>query len=314
MAKKFQIEDDSTVFDPSVSAAKLPTDIKGGKTPRLDYMDIPVGQFVTFQQKGKGDFSRMPTDEFARMVESVRKDGILEAVIARQIGNDTFELLAGETRWTAATAAGLECIPTRVLADCDDAKAARIFAVTNLNRRNPTIRDRLYGWYIYWCNVKSKDKEAVLRDDIASLDASNLGNIQIRQIQKYYKIYNVLEEPFIRELEGNIISIDAAYAIAFLTREQRDEVLGIPMSVKQAESLKELSQAESWTKENVDKVLNRQPAVKQPYEASLHKAVKSLKKVITKRLNPAQYDNVDKIVEDALELYFTAHPEMVNEK
>lgn len=314
MAKKFQIEDDATVFDPSVSAAKLPTDIKGGKAPRMDYMDIPVKQFITFRGKGKGDFSRMPDEEFSRMVDSVKQDGILEAVIVRQVSTDQFELLAGETRWTAAVAAGLPSIPARVLPNCDDAKAARIFAVTNLNRRNPTIRDRLYGWYIYWCNVTGKDKEATLKGDIANLDASNLGNIQIRQIQKYYKIYNVLEEPFIRELEGNIISIDAAYAIAFLTREQRDEVLGIPMSVKQAESLKELSQAGSWTKENVDGVLKRQPTTKQPYETSLHKAVKSLKTVITKRLNPSQYNNVDKIVEDALELYFTAHPEMVAEK
>lgn len=308
-------EDDSGTFDPARAAAKLPTNISRGRVPRMDYMDLPVSQLVPFQHKGNGDFSRLPDAEFANMVDSIRKEGVLEAVIVRPWADDKFELLAGETRWRAARDAGLTSIPARILPKCDDARAGRIFSITNLNRRNPSLRDRLYGWYIYWSNVKAQggSGEEALADDLASLgpDArTSMGDIQIRQIQKYYKIYQIMEEPFIRELERSIISIDAAYALAFLTKEQREDVLGRPMTTKQAEALKALSKQGKWSREGVDDILGVVKRERPPYEQSMRRAMTGFRKIVTTRLNPAQYDKVDKIMADALELYFTAHPEV----
>lgn len=316
MAKKIDIVDEMDTFDPSVSAAKLPSNIKRGRNARQDYLDIPITQFIAFQGKGKGDFSHLPQQDFDRMVESIREEGVLEAVIVRPWADDKFELLAGETRWRAAREAGKMSLPARVLTNCDDARAARIFSITNLNRRNPNLRDRLYGWYIYWENAKAQNKagEKLLEEDIASLGpgvAQPVGDIQLRQIQKYYKIYQVMEEPFIRELESNIISMDAAYALAFLAKEQRETLIGRSMSVKQAEALKALSKQGEWTDEKVDEILGKTRPTRAPYEKSMRKAVGNFRKTVTTRLNPAQYNNVDKILEEALELYFTAHPETV---
>lgn len=314
MAKKFEIiDEDLDTFDPAVGAAKLPADIKRGRAARQDYYDIPLSQFIPFQKKGKGDFSRLPDDEFERMVESVRKEGILEAVTCRPL-DDKFELLAGETRWRAAREAGLETMPARVLQSCDDARAARIFSITNLNRRNPTIRDRLYGWHIYWESAKTQGRagERLLEEDIASIAPDmkqSMGDIQLRQIQKYYKIYEVLEEPHIRAIEQNIISIDAAYALAFLTKEQRNEIVGRPMTVKQAEALKALSKKDKWSEEAVSEILGKIRPAKPVYEKSMKKAVGNFRKIITTRLNPAKYNEVDKVLGAALDLYFTAHPE-----
>lgn len=317
MSKKVNIIDDEPDnFDPTISASKLPANISRGRSPRQDYLDIPITQIVPFQGKGKGDFSRMEGAEFDSLVESVREDGILEATIVRTWADDKFELLAGETRWRAARAAGLQTIPARIIANCSDARAARIFSITNLNRRNPTIRDRLYGWYTYWVNTKSQGKtgEKLLAEDLADVGGNarpQVKDIQIRQIQKYYKIYDVMEEPYLQAIEKNIISIDAAYALAFLTKDQRAEVLGRPMTVQQAEQLKTLSKRGEWSEETVAQVLGKIRPPKPEYETSMRKAVSNFRKIITSRLNPAQYNNVDKILDDALELYFTAHPEAV---
>lgn len=313
MAKKFDIpDDDMETFDPAISVTKLPPGVRRGRSPRQDYLDIPVNQIVAFTQKGKGDFSRMESEAFSQLVETVKQDGILEACIVRPWADDKFEMLAGETRWRAAQEAGLLTIPCRVIANCDDSQAARIFSVTNLNRRDTTIRDRLYGWYIYWSAVKEQkaDKEKLLQEDVTSLNASSItpGDLKLRQIQKYYKIYQ-LEEPFLRSIELKQLSLEAAYALAFLKPSEREDLIGFNISMTQAEELKQLSKSGAWSQEEIDRILGRRPKGRSEQDASMRRAVRKFKTTITKRLNPARYNDVDKILDEAMKLYFEKHPE-----
>lgn len=313
MARKFEVpNDEMDVFDPAVSVTKLPPGVQRGRMPRQDYLDIPTNQIIPFTKKQDGDFSRMPEEAFSQLVETIRQDGILEACIVRPWADDKFELLAGETRWRAASAAGLKTVPCRIIARCDDYQAARIFSVTNLNRRDTTIRDRLYGWYIYWSAIKGQksDKEKILQDDVASLGAKALlpGDLRLRQIQKYYKIYQ-MEEPFIKGIEMKLITIEAAYALAFLKPEERSELIGRNISVDQAEQLKQLSKAGEWSMDAVEHILGKQPRQAKESDASMRRAVRKFKSTITKRLNPAKYNDVDKVLDEALKLYFEKHPE-----
>ncbi len=51
---------------------------------------------------------------------SILEVGILQPVVVREIGPDSYELIMGERRWRAATAAGLEKIPAIVRETGDD--------------------------------------------------------------------------------------------------------------------------------------------------------------------------------------------------
>jgi ParB family chromosome partitioning protein len=70
------------------------------------------------------------------LVASIRQAGVMQPVIVRPRGADgRFELVAGERRWRAATAAGLERVPALVR-DVDDQTAAEWAIVENVQRED----------------------------------------------------------------------------------------------------------------------------------------------------------------------------------
>ncbi len=72
---------------------------------------------------------------------SIKKHGVMQPVLVRQAGADTFELIAGERRWRAAKLAGLADIPA-VVRDLDAKTSAEWALVENLQREdlNPLER------------------------------------------------------------------------------------------------------------------------------------------------------------------------------
>ncbi len=82
--------------------------------------------------------------ELAGLADSVRKYGVLQPIIVREVPHG-FEVVAGERRWHAAEAAGLETIPA-VLRALTDVEALELALVENLQREdlNPLERARAY--------------------------------------------------------------------------------------------------------------------------------------------------------------------------
>ncbi|MFJ6379871.1 ParB/RepB/Spo0J family partition protein [Kitasatospora sp. NPDC092039] len=59
-------------------------------------------------------------DKLAELVTSIKEVGLLQPIVVRQVGIDSFELIMGERRWRASREAGLERIPAIVRATEDD--------------------------------------------------------------------------------------------------------------------------------------------------------------------------------------------------
>ncbi|MFE7589257.1 ParB/RepB/Spo0J family partition protein [Kitasatospora sp. NPDC057512] len=59
-------------------------------------------------------------DKLAELVTSIKEVGLLQPIVVRQVGVDSFELIMGERRWRASREAGLERIPAIVRATEDD--------------------------------------------------------------------------------------------------------------------------------------------------------------------------------------------------
>jgi ParB family chromosome partitioning protein len=73
-------------------------------------------------------------DELRSLTESIRRDGLLQPVLARP-SQGGFEIVAGERRWRAARNAGLKRIPVLVQNVADD-RALELALVENLQRRD----------------------------------------------------------------------------------------------------------------------------------------------------------------------------------
>jgi ParB family chromosome partitioning protein len=83
---------------------------------------------------------RQPRQEFdeqslVELSESIKGRGILQPVLVRPIAGGTYELIAGERRWRAATLAGLNEIPALVRAH-DDAASLEIALIENMARED----------------------------------------------------------------------------------------------------------------------------------------------------------------------------------
>ena len=69
----------------------------------------------------------------AELVHSIREVGLLQPVVVRRSGPESYELVMGERRWRAAQEAGLEAIPA-IVRQTDDSDMLRDALLENLHR------------------------------------------------------------------------------------------------------------------------------------------------------------------------------------
>lgn len=78
------------------------------------------------------------------LVSSIRRQGVLQPIIVRPSEGSAYELIAGERRWRAAGAAGLEEI-SAVVRDINDREAVALALVENLQREDLNPIDEARG-------------------------------------------------------------------------------------------------------------------------------------------------------------------------
>ena len=74
------------------------------------------------------------------LAASIREHGVLQPILVRPLGGGQYQLVAGERRWRASKAAGLDTIPALV-EELDDDTALEISIIENLQREDLTPLD-----------------------------------------------------------------------------------------------------------------------------------------------------------------------------
>ncbi|NCV65335.1 MAG: ParB/RepB/Spo0J family partition protein [Burkholderiaceae bacterium] len=95
-------------------------------------------------QAGKYQPRTIMADEpLKELADSIRERGVMQPLLVREIDNGRYEIIAGERRFRAATLAGLDEVPVRVL-EADDQAAAAIALIENMQREdlNPLEESR----------------------------------------------------------------------------------------------------------------------------------------------------------------------------
>ena len=91
---------------------------------------------VEFLQRGKyqprRDFDQEALQELA---DSIKAQGVMQPIVVRQIGNQRYEIVAGERRWRACQLAGLADIPA-LIRDISDEAAIAMALIENIQREN----------------------------------------------------------------------------------------------------------------------------------------------------------------------------------
>jgi ParB family chromosome partitioning protein len=77
----------------------------------------------------------MRADALEELAASIRAQGVMQPIVVRPKGPESFELIAGERRWRASQMAGLDQIPA-VIRDVTDEDAIAMALIENIQREN----------------------------------------------------------------------------------------------------------------------------------------------------------------------------------
>lgn len=95
---------------------------------------VPVDRIRPNPKQPRTVFDEEALDE---LIESIKEVGVLQPIVVRRVDSDDdqdqFELIMGERRWRATTAAGLEAVPA-IVRGTDDGDLLRDALLENLHR------------------------------------------------------------------------------------------------------------------------------------------------------------------------------------
>lgn len=93
---------------------------------------LPLGQLTRGKYQPRRDIQPEALEELA---DSIRAQGVMQPIVVRPIGEDRYEIIAGERRWRAAQLAELDVIPA-VIREVSDEVALALALIENIQREN----------------------------------------------------------------------------------------------------------------------------------------------------------------------------------
>ena len=102
---------------------------------------IPVDQIARGQYQPRRRFDE---EALAELTDSIRQHGVMQPVVVTQQSQNRFELIAGERRWRASQAAGLDTIPALIKSVSPDRQLAMAL-IENIQRENLNPMEEAYA-------------------------------------------------------------------------------------------------------------------------------------------------------------------------
>ena len=118
-------------------------------------LEVEITKIRPCPSQPRKEFDRQPLEELA---ESIKINGIIQPLVARQTDNGQLELIAGERRWRAAQIAGLDTVPV-IIRKANDAQVLELALVENLQREdlNPIEEAQGYALLIDAFNLTQEE-------------------------------------------------------------------------------------------------------------------------------------------------------------
>ena len=262
-----------------------------------------------------------PYDEkrLADMVDSVKDNGVIVAIIVRPVKDGKFEILSGHNRVEAAKKAGLKEIPAVVRDNLTEDECMLIVTETNFRQRS--IEDMKHSEL---AKAITAHHEATKRqgkrtdliklvDDLQEVTSRPPGaklaenaepyEISARTISRYLRIGKLIPELQAR-LDNEEYSLRTGEALSYLNDKEQKMVHGSltpekRIFVKHVDDLRAESKKGELTKAKVKEVLAAESS-----EAKI-KPIKFSGEFLSKHFNARQSrEYIEDIVSKALEQYF----------
>lgn len=276
----------------TTSAAKKADILLPANAEKEQIQHLPLSKLATFENH---PFRVAQDEDFQKLVESVKENGVLIPAIARPKG-DGYELIAGHRRKLAAAIAGLDTIPVLVR-NLSNEQAVIAMVDSNVQRENILPSEKAFAYKMKLDAIKRQGK----RTDLTSRQVGEKWSISLvskdsneseRQIQRYIRLTELIPQ-LLQMVDEKRIAFNPAVELSYLPEEQQVLLLSAmeaeqaTPSLSQAQKLKALSNDGTLDEAAILSVMQEQKAnqkeqVRIPYD--------KVKAIIRKDLNPKEME------------------------
>lgn len=221
-------------------------------------------------------FKVLDNDELKSLSDSIKQNGVMDAVIIRKKDDGRYEMVSGHRRLLASKKLGLKTIPARVKNLSDD--EATIYMVdSNLHREKLLPSEKAFAYKMKLDAMKHQgtylqldDTSRQVGDKLKSVDIlSSRSDDSARQIHRYIRLTNLIPE-LLQMVDNSELKEDPAIALtpavelSYLKKDEQkilakyiDMNLSTP-SHSQSIELRSLSEKNLLVEETIDNIMNRE--------------------------------------------------------
>lgn len=120
----------------SQASVQISPDMSASEQAHIEYR--PITSLSPGQYQPRRTFTQNSINELA---DSIRKQGLLQPLVVREIEANQYEIIAGERRWRACQQAGLTQVPV-LIRQVNDETALALALIENLQREDLSALDQ----------------------------------------------------------------------------------------------------------------------------------------------------------------------------
>ncbi len=300
------------LFKPSEEVEKVQTKTKG------EPINLSLSKLKPFD---KHPFKMYDNEKMQSLADSIKEHGIIVPILVRPVQHKKYEyeIIAGHNRVQGARIAGLDEIPCNIR-ELDNETAIILMVDSNLQQREgilPSEKALAYKYKLEAIKSQGKRNDLTSRQVVGKLEMADVlgqnNNESGRQIQRYIRLTNLTPQ-LLDKVDEKKLSFIPAVELSYLhAKEQenlydilsREENFSVPL--KQATTLKGISQNGELTYEKIDKIITQK--IQQPPKA-FKLPYKKIKDYFSADTTPMEFE--DTIIK-ALKAWFEQNQEHDNE-
>lgn len=221
-------------------------------------------------------FKVLDNDELKSLSDSIKQNGVMDAVIIRKKDDGRYEMVSGHRRLLASKKLGLKTIPARVKNLSDD--EAIIYMVdSNLHREKLLPSEKAFAYKMKLDAMKHQgtylqldDTSRQVGDKLKSVDIlSSKSDDSARQIHRYIRLTNLIPE-LLQMVDNSelkeepAIALTPAVELSYLKKDEQKilaKYINMNLSTpshSQSIELRSLSEKNLLVEETIDNIMNRE--------------------------------------------------------
>ena len=236
--------------------------------------EVPISAIIPNPDQPRTNFKK---EELEELAASIEKDGLLQPILVRTIGESSYQIIAGERRWQACKLLNMKTVPVRVK-EADTDKALELALVENVQRTDLNPIEEAYGYR------RLMERKKMTQAEVAQ--AVSKGRSTVANALRLLELPEDAQQLLFEE------KITAGHARAILsipTKEGRqkltDKLVREKLSVREAEAIARLLSAKK------SGTTTKRP----PLPASYTSVAKALKKALNTNVKVKSSNGKNKI-------------------